>query len=180
MSILRVGFSRCIRCEFTTEGVDSFDAQDKAMDAHLAEKHPGWMTDGFKSGRITVDLTAPPEQKGAEFERESIERVSMTLDLADDFMRECVESEGSDDGEVNAVKLAVGECSQRLKLEAEIEHETEMKVSAQLAISARDRAIVELEAQIVEMEGLLQKVRIHITHCSCAQLVDEFLARRAK
>lgn len=45
----RVGKSSCVRCEFETDESMSFAAQDAAMMAHLAEKHPGWMTDGGAS-----------------------------------------------------------------------------------------------------------------------------------
>ena len=42
----RVGHSSCIRCDFETSDEMPFKEQDAAMMAHLAEKHPNWMTDG--------------------------------------------------------------------------------------------------------------------------------------
>ena len=42
----RVGHSSCIRCDFETSDEMSFEEQDAALMAHLAEKHPDWMTDG--------------------------------------------------------------------------------------------------------------------------------------
>jgi hypothetical protein len=42
----RVGHSSCIRCDFETSDDMPFEEQDAAMMAHLAEKHPNWMTDG--------------------------------------------------------------------------------------------------------------------------------------
>ena len=41
----RVGHSSCIRCDFETDDAMSFEAQDAAMMAHLAEKHPNWQTE---------------------------------------------------------------------------------------------------------------------------------------
>ena len=45
----RVGHTSCLRCEFETSDDMSFQEQDAAMDAHLAEFHPNWMTDGGAS-----------------------------------------------------------------------------------------------------------------------------------
>ena len=45
----RVGHSSCVRCEFETSDEMSFEEQDAAMMAHLAEKHPDWQTDGGAS-----------------------------------------------------------------------------------------------------------------------------------
>lgn len=40
----RVGFARCVRCDFTTEGISSFDEQDKALREHLNARHPDWQS----------------------------------------------------------------------------------------------------------------------------------------
>ncbi len=53
----RMGFSRCVRCEFTTEGIVDFAEQDKAMMAHLSEKHPNWMTERFKPAEPSTEGT---------------------------------------------------------------------------------------------------------------------------
>ena len=47
----RVGHASCVRCDFETSDSMSFEEQDTAMNAHLTEKHPDWMTDGGASIR---------------------------------------------------------------------------------------------------------------------------------
>lgn len=58
--VQRVGVSSCIRCEFKTSAEMSFAEQDSAMMAHLAGKHPGWMTENL-SLTSKSELESRPE-----------------------------------------------------------------------------------------------------------------------
>jgi len=42
----RIGNSKCIRCNFETDPLESFEEQDRNMMTHLNLTHPGWMVDG--------------------------------------------------------------------------------------------------------------------------------------
>ena len=61
----RVGKSSCIRCEFETDEAQSFAEQDVAMMAHLAEKHPNWMTEPLtaEQQKALVERCMDPKDK---------------------------------------------------------------------------------------------------------------------
>ncbi len=59
MSLQRVGFSRCVRCDFTTEGIKDFSEQDKQMSEHLDKVHPGWV--------LETVATKPQESEMSDF-----------------------------------------------------------------------------------------------------------------
>lgn len=54
----RVGHSRCVRCDFETSDDMTFEQQDAAMMAHLADRHPNWMAE-----QVTAEPS--PEPKAA-------------------------------------------------------------------------------------------------------------------
>ena len=111
----RVGFSRCIRCDFTTEGIESFTEQDKALDAHLAEKHPGWMTDGYQT---VADWSPATTHDRRDFEREAIELVAEETGYPGVFIAAGLARDNPETRiQIVAVK-AVRECARRLKAEA--------------------------------------------------------------
>jgi hypothetical protein len=61
----RVGKSSCIRCEFETDEAQSFAEQDAALMAHLAEKHPNWMTEPLtaEQQKALVERCMDPKDK---------------------------------------------------------------------------------------------------------------------
>ena len=57
----QVEHSSCIRClDFETSDGMSFEEQDTALRAHLAEKHPDWQTDG---GASILERRLPKSEK---------------------------------------------------------------------------------------------------------------------
>ena len=71
--IQRIGKSSCIRCEFETNEKMSFAEQDAAMMAHLAEKHPDWMTEPLtrqQEQRLAKLHLTPDQRRIAELEQQ--------------------------------------------------------------------------------------------------------------
>jgi len=67
----RIGKSSCIRCDFETDENTSFAEQDAAMMAHLAEKHPNWMTEGLtkeQQSRLAEKQLTPDQKRIAALE----------------------------------------------------------------------------------------------------------------
>jgi hypothetical protein len=74
----RVGKSSCIRCDFETDESQSFAEQDAAMHAHLAEKHPNWMTEPLTAEQqkaLNQRCMDPKDRRIRELE-EQLQRIS--------------------------------------------------------------------------------------------------------
>jgi hypothetical protein len=77
----RVGHASCIRCDFETSDRMSFEEQNAAMNAHLTEKHPDWMTDGGAS--IRKDRLPKPAPTEAVVARMQGEIDALKAELAE-------------------------------------------------------------------------------------------------